>query len=551
MSGRSIFDQPTTPRIFQLIEDVSKGHILIPAFQRPFEWDDDRRLQLFDSISRGIPIGNLMVWRTLENSIETFPSLGGFRLPQPDSGEVKVHQPKTYLLDGHQRLSTLFAALYWNDADVPMEEGVRWPIWFDADASSTSMAFTLKKRSGQHPLTFVPLDIVFSPRRLWRHTNAMRKDSLHEAADRVEVLVNALKDYQIPIVPLVSEDLDRVTDSFVRINRQGMRMQESYMLQALAYSRFKIRDRTEELRRRLSALGWGDLDDQYLVNALKLRWRLDVYSAGPKRLIKEFERLQKEADERQVACDHAFEVVFDELERCLREAVRLLAKCGVRGSKSLPYAYQLLAFVEVFRRAREERCLLDAATEQRMMDWFWVTTYLATFTGLPGNRIRDEIDCLWDEIVLGGREAPGLFTSEEAVSPLNRYYFQATRTKAFLLLLLHHNTALDLRKRAERDLGLLGTEAVHKIHPKLAASNPASHVVCALEDLQELREAIENPNHARREALLKAHMIPLDAADALVAGEYELFMRRRIAALVEVESEFLGRLGLNLEAQAP
>ncbi|MCO5997414.1 GmrSD restriction endonuclease domain-containing protein [Actinoallomurus rhizosphaericola] len=58
----------TKPRVertrpTELVEWTLSGRIRIPRFQRPFRWEKDDIRQLFDSIFRGYPIGNLLMWR--------------------------------------------------------------------------------------------------------------------------------------------------------------------------------------------------------------------------------------------------------------------------------------------------------------------------------------------------------------------------------------------------------------------------------------------------------------------------------------------------------
>jgi len=105
---RKMFDTPVLPRLETILAEVKSGDLVIPEFQRPFVWDDDRRLNLMDSIVRGMPIGSLLVWRTNNRELRTYERIGGVRLAGPLEGNQKVN----YLIDGHQRISTLFGALY-------------------------------------------------------------------------------------------------------------------------------------------------------------------------------------------------------------------------------------------------------------------------------------------------------------------------------------------------------------------------------------------------------------------------------------------------------
>ena len=88
----------------ELLKNVENGKIQLPDFQRGWVWDDDRIRSLLASISRRFPIGAVM---TL--------SAGGdinfkTRLVEGVEGEPQ-NAPDQFLLDGQQRLTSLYQAL--------------------------------------------------------------------------------------------------------------------------------------------------------------------------------------------------------------------------------------------------------------------------------------------------------------------------------------------------------------------------------------------------------------------------------------------------------
>jgi uncharacterized protein with ParB-like and HNH nuclease domain len=93
---------PSNPRIASLLSDVTKGNIKIPVFQREFVWNDEQIMSLLDSIYRGYPVGSLLLWSTKER-LRHERNVGGFRLP-----DTPEDFPVNYVLDGQQRLTTLY-----------------------------------------------------------------------------------------------------------------------------------------------------------------------------------------------------------------------------------------------------------------------------------------------------------------------------------------------------------------------------------------------------------------------------------------------------------
>ena len=110
-----------------LLNDVQSGKIQLPDFQRGWVWDEDRIRGLLASISRGFPVGAVM---TL--------SAGGdirFRTRLVEGvSENGITSPDRFLLDGQQRLTSLYQALL-HPAAVSTQDsrGEKRLSWFYID----------------------------------------------------------------------------------------------------------------------------------------------------------------------------------------------------------------------------------------------------------------------------------------------------------------------------------------------------------------------------------------------------------------------------------
>ena len=88
----------------KLFDDVEAGKIQLPDFQRGWVWDDDRIIGLLASISRGFPVGAIMTLSSGDHiRLKTRPVEG--------VSELSVDAPDAFLLDGQQRLTSLYQAL--------------------------------------------------------------------------------------------------------------------------------------------------------------------------------------------------------------------------------------------------------------------------------------------------------------------------------------------------------------------------------------------------------------------------------------------------------
>jgi uncharacterized protein with ParB-like and HNH nuclease domain len=88
--------------IKDLINDVERGRIRIPSFQRGFVWESSRVSYFIDSIYKGFPFGSLLLWRT-RTPLRTERNLGPYKLLDNDP-----EYPIDYVLDGQQRITSIF-----------------------------------------------------------------------------------------------------------------------------------------------------------------------------------------------------------------------------------------------------------------------------------------------------------------------------------------------------------------------------------------------------------------------------------------------------------
>jgi len=123
MNEISTFTSDKQP-LQDILKNIARGEIQLPEFQRGWVWDDDHIGSLMASISLSYPIGAIM---TLENGN---PEVR-FK-PRPVEG-VKLNgdiEPEYFILDGQQRLTSLYQALLLNEPvktrDNRKKEILRW-----------------------------------------------------------------------------------------------------------------------------------------------------------------------------------------------------------------------------------------------------------------------------------------------------------------------------------------------------------------------------------------------------------------------------------------
>lgn len=96
--------KPDTMRFDALMANIRDGKIRIPDFQREFVWDLSQIISLLDSIYKHFPIGSFLFWET-DDEIQAYRRVGEVELRHDTEKAVQ------YVLDGQQRLTSLFASL--------------------------------------------------------------------------------------------------------------------------------------------------------------------------------------------------------------------------------------------------------------------------------------------------------------------------------------------------------------------------------------------------------------------------------------------------------
>src|SRR3954471_18696820 len=123
--------------LFRIIEDISRNELLLPHIQRPFVWDEEQMLRLFDSLMRNYPIQTLLFWRT-KDEIKARKFMGQVAWDADlsdnyDPNISKLGVEKTFVLDGQQRLQTLYA-IFFGAVTSPQNE--RAEAYFDITSGS-------------------------------------------------------------------------------------------------------------------------------------------------------------------------------------------------------------------------------------------------------------------------------------------------------------------------------------------------------------------------------------------------------------------------------
>lgn len=519
--------EPNIQFLSQVLDEMARGQLLVPRFQRPQVWTLEQRLELLRSVRAGIPVGSIMVWRTSHKGLHSFRELG----PHELGAEIGDEALSSYLLDGFQRLSTLFIAIYPRSGKVLPEAG-------DVDdESSRDYFYDLRRRDflvrgRRSPQAhWLPLHIALDSVALLKYQRSLFDledgDQLVEAADD---LAKAFRDYKLPVIPIATNDLTQATLTFQRINSQGTAMSEVHMVNALTWSTaFDLQDSLDDLREELASVGWGDLDDKLVLATCKACADLDVYGVA--------------ADDVSRAIREDPSILRRAVHHLRRAAQFLGRECGISRPRLLPYSLQVVLLADAFREAGDRE--LDAETSRLVADWVWLSTYWAIFPGLSGPKLRrtfEDLKC----VVRGEPRTWAPRRSPKLEGLPRRYDFRSGRAKAMAFRLAELRPHSSEGKSTD-GLALLRDHdagAMQHIIPRGAVSpalfaGPANRMLAAPDDAGALRDRLLGAYANEEEEFLKSHVVERESAAALQAGDYERFLRFRLRDLNALDQEFV------------
>jgi hypothetical protein len=256
--------------IASLLNQIKEGEIVLPAIQRDFVWSSDKIFTLLDSIMRGYPVGSVILWETYRD-IQYRKFLADHRKENVHSYYDNSTGKKIKLVvDGQQRLQSLYVALYGTFEGCPLYFDVlsgresedvsddRYVFSFSTEAEIKQtrkeveqfLSTPTEKRDKQFEIThYIKVSELFSMR---AEDKERLKESLSKQLhlteeDRIRLSINLSlldqslsKEGDILKETIIDKDLPsastgRKTDQdvleiFVRVNTQNTRLSRSDLI---------------------------------------------------------------------------------------------------------------------------------------------------------------------------------------------------------------------------------------------------------------------------------------------------------------------------------
>ncbi len=419
-------------RLASLLDDVQRGQIKIPAFQRQYVWTDEQILGLIDSIYCGYPVGSLLLWST-KTPLKFERNVGGFELP-----DIKEDYPVNYILDGQQRLTTLFGVFNSDKKTNNVELAARFNIHYSPSEDKFYHYYTKP-----HDLKTIPLNSILETTKLI----GQLKQFEDWEVTRITNLVDRFKDYDFPVVTIKERTDQEVCRIFQRINSSGTSLSTIELLTAWTWTEtFDLRTEINNLNDYLSTKGF-QVDEALLMRCLTSIVNKEIDSetlinVEPSVLSKAVEQLDKGIKKQSI-----FRERFENTEFSL-----------------LPFPIMLVPLVYFFSKVERPTGYQYTSIKR----WFWNCAFSQRYKAGTNAFVMEDIS-LMDSAILRS-DAALLFTMKvESGFFRKAWRINSSAAKATICLLAQLNPRSFITGKVV-DLGVAlsayNARQFHHIYPK-------------------------------------------------------------------------------------
>ncbi len=443
-------------------------------------------------------------------------------------GPLAIDAPDTqsalWVVDGQQRLTALTVGLS-RPAPIPLTPDDPWVVYFDAERQ----IFITPPKKGGVPSTAIPVIHLLDSSVLsewvyeWAHgRNAALRTSVFQAGRRI-------REYEIPLYIVETEDEELLRDIFYRVNKFGKRLDWDDVHKALFGRKGAHPSTLPELADELQGLGMGRPEEEQLLSCLMAFKGLDVTRNIADHYRKDTEVLRN--------------AVSEALPAIRRVLSFLKIHAEIPHLRLLPRSMPLIVLTRFFALHPEPK----ARTLDLLTRWTWRMLLGAS---------------VYDELTLMRRGVAAIRGSDEEQSAQALLSLVSSGEKRFLALPQRFDARaaesriavlgmaslrpLNVSDKKPLDIAALieerDADAFRRILPRgeVFGSSPVNRILLPGAGSARKELVDEITSHGPDTAVLRSHGISAAAAEALLQGDVESFLKER-AQVIEEAVDHLGQ----------
>lgn len=476
-------DRPLT----DLMEAVDTGAAQLPDFQRGWVWDDGRIKALILSVIHSFPVGAAMF---LEYGNE---SIRFKHKPIEGSAADSNTKPDELILDGQQRLTSLYNALYSKKpVRTRTDKGKEIERYYyldiekalDPDADDEEVVISipatkqvtfdfgrkvekdLSTRQNEFKLKMFPLNIILdsSEEQGWQNEYYAYynydSEVIKQFTDLFTNIIMPTQKYAMPVILLDKETpKEAVCQVFENVNTGGVSLTVFELVTAIfAMDDFQLRKDWEERKEQYFS---GDLLNTVtatdFLTALTL---LASFKAGGTVSCKKKDVLALKLT--------AYQKYADDLCQGFSIAEKLLQEERVFSSRDLPYSTQLIPLAAICTVLMDGKKINTTTVKNMVKQWYWCGVFGELYGSANETRYVNDMTQVIKWITNSG-DLPKTIT-DFFFNPTRLLSLQSRQSAAYkgIMALILKNHARDFISGAEMDFSTYSSEKIdiHHIFPK-------------------------------------------------------------------------------------
>ena len=375
---------PTSEKLRFLLDSIHNREVALPDFQRDFVWDPRATEELIESILQNYPAGSLL---RIKNKV------GFFFAPREVAGAPTLdgHSPSYLVLDGQQRLTSLYQALYGtgNHRYFVNLRGLLDGVDLD------DCVFYLRKHRAERRFGTIkqqakdlvfPLEVLFGRSTGFEEwldqvieQRTENEDARKELKQKLRSVRNTwiqnIEDYEFPVVTLAEEtEAEAVCTIFETLNRTGVKLSVFDLLTARFWpENVRLRELWEDARTEHPVLEEFGVDPYYILQAIA------IFTAKAAPSCKRGDVLKMEVGQILTG--------WKPVVRGVAEMLQMLRNdCGVVLPYWLPYHPILIPAGAVLAKHHHTTGPQVGAIRDKIKRWFWCSVFSQVYENAPNSQ---------------------------------------------------------------------------------------------------------------------------------------------------------------------
>lgn len=404
--------------IVDILKDINNGAVQLPDFQRGWVWDDYRIRSLIASISNSYPVGALMFLEYGGESVR-------FKY-RPFNGLQNQEKPDILVLDGQQRLTSIFSSMFFKKSvDTKIEKSnkeIKRYYYLDIEKCLDSsvdrvdaiisvpenkmirsnfgknIELDLSTREKEFENHMFPLNIVYDLIEcgVWMNEYQQYHNYVPEIMQRygkfnVEIL-NPIQTYKVPIITLDKKTpKEAVCQVFENVNTGGVSLTVFELVTAIfAADNFELRkdwDKRHERLEQESVLSEVSATD--FLTAITLISRYYIRQEGGEAIS------CKKKDVLKITLDE-YKKYADILTDGFIKSSKFLKEQRIFTARDLPYSTQLIPMSVIFAILNNKS--QDSIVKSKISRWYWCGVLGEMYGGANETRYTNDVRGVMDWI---------------------------------------------------------------------------------------------------------------------------------------------------------